>query len=106
VTRLRPAVALAAAAALAVPASAFAARRVALRHDSFSTKSMTINKGTNVRWRWRGGLHNVTDVSGPVKFRSSTKRSGTFSHVFRRRGTYKILCTVHAPEMHMTIRVR
>jgi plastocyanin len=106
-TRLRPLLAVVAAAALVVPASALAARRVALHKDSFSRKSLTISKGTKVRWRWRGGgLHNVTVVRGPVTFRSSTKRRGTYSHVFRRRGTYRILCTVHAPEMHMTIRVR
>jgi plastocyanin len=105
-TRLRPVLAVAASAALVVPASALAARRVALHHDSFSRKSLTISKGTKVRWRWHGGLHNVTVVKGPVTFRSSTKRHGSYSHVFRRKGTYKILCTVHAPEMHMTIRVR
>ena len=105
-THLRPVLAVVAAAALVVPASAFAARRVALKHDSFSRTSLTVGKGTKVRWRWSGGLHNVTVVSGPVKFRSSTKRSGSYSHVFRRKGTYKILCTIHAPEMHMTIRVR
>lgn len=105
-THLRPVLALAATAALVVPASALAARRVALEHDSFSRTSLTIAKGTKVRWRWRGGLHNVTVVSGPAKFRSSTKRSGSFTYTFRRKGTYRILCTIHAPEMHMTIRVR
>ena len=52
------------------------------------------------------GASTPGDPCGPVSFRSSTKRSGSYSHVFRRRGTYKILCTVHAPEMHMTITVR
>jgi plastocyanin len=106
-THLRPVIAVAVTGALLVPASALAARRVAVKDDFFARKSLTIKKGTKVRWRWRGdGLHNVTVARGPVKFRSSTKDSGSYSHVFRRKGTYKILCTVHAPDMRMTIRVR
>jgi plastocyanin len=93
--------------ALAVPASALAARRVAVKDDVFSHRSLTVSKGAKVRWKWKGhGLHNVTVVRGPVSFRSPTRRSGSYSHVFRRRGTYSILCTVHAPDMRMTIRVR
>jgi plastocyanin len=105
--RLRPVVVLAIA-ALVLPATAFAATRgVALKDKRFSTRSLTISKGTKVRWRWKSHrLHNVTVVKGPVTFRSSTKTRGSFSHVFRKKGTYKILCTVHAPQMRMTITVR
>ena len=88
-------------------ARAAAARRVAVRDDRFSRTTLTVAKGARVRWVWRGrSRHNVTVVTGPQTFRSSTKRSGTFTHRFTKRGTYRLLCTVHAPGMHMTIRVR
>ena len=106
-TRLRRSVAALAAAALLLPATALAATRVGVKDDKFSTRSLTISKGTTVRWVWKGhSRHNVTVVAGPRYFRSATKRSGTFTHRFTKRGTYRLLCTVHAPKMKMTITVR
>jgi plastocyanin len=97
-----------AAVALALPATALAATRgVAVKDNVFSQRSLTVSRGTTVRWTWKGhGLHNVTVVRGPVAFRSSTKRSGTYSHRFTRAGTYVLVCSVHAPGMKMTVRVR
>jgi plastocyanin len=107
-TRLRRSLAaVSAAALLLVPATAFAATRVRVKDDRFSARSLTISKGATVRWVWKGhSRHNVTEVSGPGYFRSATKRSGTFSHRFTKRGTYRLLCTVHAPKMKMTVTVR
>ena len=48
--------------------------------------------------------HNVT-VTHPVKFASRTKTSGVYRKTLKRRGTYRILCTVHAPTMRMTLEV-
>jgi plastocyanin len=106
-TRSRRALALAAT-ALVLPASAVAATKsVAVKDNFFSKKSLTVSKGTNVRWRWAGHApHDVTVVKGPQKFRSSVKTKGSFSHKFTKKGTYKLVCTIHAPNMKMTVKVR
>ncbi|QEC47703.1 hypothetical protein FSW04_09040 [Baekduia soli] len=95
-----------AAGALAIPALA-ATRTVSVKDNVFVAKSITIRKGSTVRWVWKGSApHNVTVTKGPVKFRSSTKVKGSYSKKLTRRGTYTILCTIHAPGMKMTIHVK
>jgi plastocyanin len=42
---------------------------------------------------------------GPRHFQSALKRTGHFSRKLRRRGTYKIICAIHAPGMRMTLKV-
>jgi plastocyanin len=97
--------AVAAAALAAVPAFA-ATRTVRVADDVFRPSSLSANRGDTIRFRWVGdNPHNVVVARGPVKFRSSTKDSGTFSRRVRRRGTYRIVCTVHSG-MRMTLRVR
>ena len=57
---------------------------------------ITVSKGTKVKWRFGTGTpHNVTVKSGPVKFRSGTKSSGTYSRKLTKRGTYVIYCSIH-----------
>lgn len=74
----------------------------------FRPAKTTVRRGTRVRWVWRGRLrHNVTVVRGPSRFRSRTKRSGSFSRTLRRRGRYRLICTIHGADlMSMRIRVR
>jgi plastocyanin len=91
--------------ALAVPALA-ATKSIALRDTFFSPKSVTVKKGTTVKWVWRGRLpHNVTVRKGPAKFHSSTKTKGSFSKKLTKRGTYRIVCTIH-PGMNLTLKVK
>ena len=69
--------------------------------------TVTVNRGDTVKWEWEGSNpHDVTVKKGPVKFNSKTKTSGTFAKKMRRAGTYRIVCTVHAPDMRMTLKVR
>jgi plastocyanin len=57
---------------------------------------LTISKGARVSWKWTGYLrHNVTVRKGPVKFHSRTQVRGSYSHTFKRRGTYFLYCTLH-----------
>lgn len=99
------ALALAAVAAVLAAPSLAATRSVSVKNNFFTPRSVSISKNTTVRWVWRGGgRHNVVVSSGPVHFRSSIRRSGTYRHKFSRRGTYRILCTVHSG-MTMTVRV-
>jgi plastocyanin len=88
--------------------SAFASspKTVKVGDDYFGTKSLTVGRGTKVTWKWAGVLrHNVVVRSGPAGFRSRTQVRGTFSHIFTKRGTYHLYCTLHT-FMKMTIVVR
>jgi plastocyanin len=93
------------AAGLAVTALA-ATKTVGVKDNFFTPKSLTVSKGTTVKWVWRGKApHNVTVISGPAKFRSSTQTKGTYSKKLSKAGTYKLHCTIHAG-MDETIKVR
>ena len=75
--------------------------------NKFVAKSITVSKGTTVKWVWKGHApHNVTVTKGPVKFKSTTQVKGNFAKKLTRKGTYTILCTIHAPGMKMTIKVK
>ena len=96
-------------AAIAIPALA-ATKSVEVDDNYFvrdsGTPTVTVKKNTTVRWKWEGkNPHNVTVTSGPVKFHSSTKTSGTFSKKVTRTGTYRIVCTIHNG-MKMTLKVK
>ena len=92
-------------AAFAIPAFA-ATKSVKLGDNFFSPKSVSVKRGTKVVWKWTGSApHNVTVTSGPKKFHSKTQTSGTYSAIPHTKGTYKIVCTIHAG-MAMTLKVR
>jgi plastocyanin len=57
---------------------------------------ITVSKGTKVRWRFgTGTLHTVTVKSGPTRFNSGQRSSGSYSRTLKKRGTYVIYCTIH-----------
>jgi plastocyanin len=89
----------------AAPAMA-TTKTVKVGDNFFKAKTVKVHKGTTVKWNWIGShQHNVTVTSGPSHFQSSTKRSGSFKRKMKKRGTYKIICTIHAPGMRMTLKV-
>jgi plastocyanin len=95
-----------AAGALAIPALA-ATKTVQVKDNKFVAKSITVSKGTTVKWVWRGKApHNVTVTKGPAKFKSRIQTKGTFSRKLTKAGTYNLICTIHQPDMRMTIKVR
>lgn len=94
-------------AAWAVPSLAGSTKTVLVKDDKFVPKTLTIAKGDTVKWVWRGQeRHNVTVAKGPSKFRASTRKKGHFTHTFKKRGTYRLLCTIHAPDMRMRVTVK
>jgi plastocyanin len=97
------------AAVLAIPALA-RTRSVSVRDNLFSPRSLTIKRNDIVRFVWRGrNPHNITTRSRPrggTRVTASARRTGTYRKRFTRRGTYRLLCTIHAPDMRMTVRVR
>jgi len=100
-------------AAMAVfSASAPSATRVKIGDNYFVRPSgvptVTVSKGTAVRWVWTGrNPHNVKVVRGPVRFSSSVKTSGSYTKTVRTRGTYTIVCQIHgAADQKMKLVVR
>jgi plastocyanin len=88
------------AAASGPEAGASATKRVTVGDNFFRQRSVTIDSGDTIRWRWVGrNPHNVTVTRGPRKFNSSTKSSGSYAKRLRRRGTYRYICTVHRASM-------
>jgi plastocyanin len=69
-----------------------------------STPTITVKKGTTVRWNWTGHHpHNVVG-SGPASFQSQVKTSGHFAKKLKKAGTYTVFCSIHSG-MKMKIKV-
>jgi plastocyanin len=91
---------------VAAPASA-ATRSVRVDDDFFKPRTLTVTKGTTVKWNFRGdNQHNVQVKRGPRRFHSALKRSGSFKRTMRVRGTYRIVCSIHQPDMRMKLIVQ
>jgi len=100
-TRIALVVAVLAAACLLIPSGAAAGtKKVKVDNDFFSPNKISIHHGTTIKFDWVGGVkHNVTYKSGPGKpFASkSTKKKGVnFKKTFKKKGTYKLICTLHS----------
>ena len=106
------AIAVAATVAVAVPGSSATTKNVKVGDDYFVRVGMpfptvTVKRNTRVRWQFRGdSAHDVSVRKGPVKFASKAMSEGSYSRKMTRRGTYRILCTIHgAGSQSMTLRV-
>ena len=93
-------------AALAVPvAGAAVTKTVTVKDDQYVKALVVIHKGDSVKWTWKGKhRHNVFQVGGPGHFHSPTQAKGTFTHRFKKTGTYKFQCTYHTA-MKMSVKV-
>jgi plastocyanin len=90
----------------AVTALASSGKTVKVADNYYGPKTLSVGRGTKVTWNWTGVLkHNVVVHTGPSFFSSKTQVRGSFSHVFTKKGTYALVCTVH-PKMKMTVVVR
>ena len=92
-------------AALALSAVAFGAtKKVGVKGLAFVPKSITIKRGTTVKWSWKGSIpHNVVGKG----FKSKTTANGSVKHKFTKKGTYTVICTLHkAAGMTMKVKVR
>jgi plastocyanin len=96
-----------AAGALAVPTFGAGTKTVTVKDNVFAPTTVTVRRGTTVKWVWKGKApHNVKVTKGPAKFASSTKTKGSYSRRLTKKGTYTIVCTIHAPGMKMTLKVK
>ena len=96
-------------------ASAIAATRTIRVGDNYFVRTrgvptVTVHRGDRVTWRFAGAdPHNVSVASGPVRFRSPVRRSGSYSRRMTRRGSYVIICTIHGArdqKMRLVVRSR
>ncbi|MDO8187378.1 plastocyanin/azurin family copper-binding protein [Conexibacter sp. JD483] len=107
--KLIAAAAAAGALALAALPAADAApkgKSVVIRDNRFAPTSVSVAKGATVTWAWRGkAAHNVHVSSGPARFTSPNKVSGSWSRRLTKKGSYAIVCTIH-PGMKMSLTVK
>ncbi len=69
--------------------------------------SVRLHAGVTVTWVWRARQsHGLNVRSGPERFSAPIRHGGRFRHRFDRRGTYRIVCALHAPGMKMSVVVR
>jgi plastocyanin len=69
----------------------------------FIAKRVTIHKGNKVKWLVKEGRHNVSGKGFKSK---PLMRPGTsYSHRFKKVGTYKYRCTIHQG-MNGVVRVK
>ena len=103
------AVALVAAVA-ALPALA-ATRSVTVGDDYFIKPgggTVSVKKGTTVRWVFRGKRKHTVVGSGAGGFINSgaPRRSGAYALKVQRKGSFKIICSLHGNAQRMTLKVR
>lgn len=77
--------------------------------NRFGNERISVRRGTIFTWRFLGTrAHDVTVVGGPEGFASPpTQPSGsTFTRKLTRRGSYRIICTLHPAQMVQQLNVR
>lgn len=89
--------------------------KVLVADDYFAPATVTIKQRNKVKFVWDQmniNTHNVTLTKGPkkVKKRDFTSRSGAigikFAPKFKKKGTYKFICTIHPVVMQATVKVK
>jgi plastocyanin len=91
--------------AVAVPFAEGANKTVVVDNFRYSPSTVSVKRGDTVTWRFRrdAAPHNVRG-SGGIRSRSRIT-TGTYRKRFRRRGTFRYICSLH-PNMKGTVRVR
>ncbi len=70
-------------------------KKVKIVDFAFSPKTVNISKGTKVKWTNTGSVGH-TSTSNTGKWDSGTIHVGnSFTHVFKKAGTFKYHCTIH-----------
>ncbi len=59
----------------------------------FEPKSITINAGKRVVWRWTDQV--VHNVIGEPDVRSLNQNGGSYAYTYAKAGTYRYQCTLH-----------
>jgi len=68
--------------------------------------AVRLRAGGVLTWRWRSQQsHQVMALAGPQLPQSPAQTAGAYSVRLRKPGTYKFVCSIHAPGMRMTAKV-
>jgi plastocyanin len=78
----------------ATPAAGAAARGKA-NDNFFGPRTITVERGTRVRWVNRGSNPHTTTGK---KWDKDIPVGGAASRVFKKRGTFKYVCTIHVDQ--------
>jgi plastocyanin len=70
--------------------------RVRIVDFRFRPASITIDRGTIVKWKNRGDTSHTTTSNGGVWDSGTLTPGDTFRHRFRHRGTFAYHCSIHA----------
>jgi plastocyanin len=87
---------------------------ITANHKSFSLHNIAIRKGAKLNWQFSDiQLHNITVMNGPEGFASpnldpseSPPELTTYSHKFKKPGTYDLFCALHPVAMNEQIKVK
>ena len=96
--------------AVFAPLALAATTEVKVKDNFFKPDRVEIAKGDKVRWVWKGSdVHNVA-LKKPnrtaIARASEFMVDGTFTHKFRRVGTWRAFCESHPRKMRMKVIVR
>jgi plastocyanin len=69
--------------------------RVKIVDFSFRPGTLTVAKGTRVKWTNKGAVTHTSTSNKGVWDSGSIAPGGTFSRVFKKAGTFKYHCTIH-----------
>src|SRR4051794_30177358 len=85
-----------------IATQAFAATAITWKVGT--NKTVKIRKGGTVKWVWGDGQpHNVK--ASTFKSKVLTGKGKSYSHTFRARGTFKIMCQIHPTTMKTVVKV-
>ena len=91
------------------------AKVIRVGDDFFSPDSARVGRRRTITWVWspnNDNAHNVRLRRAPAdvsksRFRSPTRRTNfRFSRRVRKPGRYVFVCSLHAPDMRLVVRVR
>jgi plastocyanin len=82
------------------PSARTSVQRVKIVDFAFKPGTITIAKGTRVRWTNAGNATHTSTSKTGVWDSGSLAPGATFSRVFRKAGTFKYHCTIHPTLMH------
>lgn len=90
-------------------------KAVSVADNQYTPHKFSIHKGTTVKWTWASDNANEHTVNQADKhydpkdggFASKEQVTGkAFTHKFKKKGTFYIVCLVHPTDMRMKIVVK
>lgn len=77
--------------------AASSGKQISLHNIAFNPSTLKIKAGTSVTWTWKDPYvtHNIHSIGKPAFKGASDRQSGTYTFVFKKKGTYRYQCTLH-----------